>query len=74
MIEDGWRERLEAFFELRASSITERPTLEDLCYIAGRNPRLWADERLLDDLRFDMLALMKVVQAPQNPYDRNSRR
>ena len=63
MIEDGWRERLEAFFELRASSITERPTLEDLCYIAGRNPRLWADERLLDDLRFDMLALMKVGQS-----------
>ncbi|MGY3488953.1 SAM-dependent methyltransferase [Bradyrhizobium sp. USDA 4011] len=60
MIEDGWRERLEAFFELRASSITERPTLEDLCYIAGRNPRLWADRRLLDDLRLNMLGLMKA--------------
>ncbi|MCC8980658.1 class I SAM-dependent methyltransferase [Bradyrhizobium acaciae] len=60
MTEDRWRERLEAFFELRASSIDEKPTLDDLCYIAGRNPRLWADGRLLDDLRQDMLGLMNV--------------
>jgi len=62
MTNDSWRERLEAFFELRARSISEKPTLEDLCYIAGRNPRLWADEGLLRDLRVNMLDLMNIDQ------------
>jgi SAM-dependent methyltransferase len=62
MTSDGWRERLEAFFELRARSISEKPTLEDLCYIAGRSPRLWADERLLSDLTLNMLDLMSIDQ------------
>jgi SAM-dependent methyltransferase len=58
-----WRDRLEAFFELRARSISDKPTLEDLCYIAGRNPRLWTDERLMDDLSVNLLDLMRVNQS-----------
>jgi SAM-dependent methyltransferase len=57
-----WRDRLEAFFEHRARLIPERPTLEDLCYIAGRNPRLWTDETLLTDLRTNLLDLMGIDQ------------
>jgi SAM-dependent methyltransferase len=60
MIKDGWRERLEAFFELRARSIVEKPSLDDLCYIAGRNPLLWTDEALLNDLKINMLDLMNI--------------
>jgi ubiquinone/menaquinone biosynthesis C-methylase UbiE len=60
MTDGEWQEKLEAFFELRARQISEKPTLDDLCYIAGRNPRLWANESLLDDLRLDMLGLMKA--------------
>ncbi|WP_271613776.1 class I SAM-dependent methyltransferase [Bradyrhizobium sp. CCBAU 51627] len=64
MREPDWQEKLEAFFELRARQIPDQPTLEDLCYIAGRSPRLWADQKLLNDLRQNMLDLMKI--------DRNS--
>jgi ubiquinone/menaquinone biosynthesis C-methylase UbiE len=55
-----WQDRLEAFFELRARQVSDEPTLEDLCYIAGRNPFLWTDRNLLDDLKshiFDLLQL-----------------
>lgn len=44
-----WQDRLEAFFELRARQISDEPTPEDLCYIAGRNPPLWTDQSLLSD-------------------------
>src|ERR1700722_7311656 len=60
MTSDGWRERLEAFFELRARSIVEKPTLEDLCYIAGRNPLLWTEKPLLNDFKINMLDLMNI--------------
>lgn len=59
---DGWRDRLEAFFELRARQISDEPTLEDLCYIAGRNPLIWNDEALLDDLKSDILTILKADQ------------
>jgi ubiquinone/menaquinone biosynthesis C-methylase UbiE len=58
----GWRDRLEAFFELRARQICERPTVDDLCYIAGRNPILWSDTALLNDLKFSILDLLQVNQ------------
>jgi ubiquinone/menaquinone biosynthesis C-methylase UbiE len=60
MTRDGWRERLEAFFELRARSISEKPTTEDLCYIAGRSPRLWVDDGLLNDLKLNLLDVMNI--------------
>lgn len=57
---DGWRDRLEAFFELRARQVSDDPTLEDLCYIAGRNPLVWSDEVLLDDLRSSIMAMLNA--------------
>lgn len=62
MPDGDWQEKLEAFFELRARQISETPTLDDLCYVAGRNPFLWTDPILLDDLKSHLLDLMRVDQ------------
>lgn len=64
MTSDTWRDRLEAFFEVRGRQIESKPTLDDLCYIAGRNPVLWTDQGLLDDLRDSILSLVKA--SPQS--------
>lgn len=58
MTTDVWRDRLEAFFELRAQQIESKPSMDDLCYIAGRSPALWADPVLRDDLRNSILGLL----------------
>lgn len=41
---------LREFFNGRASDISQTPTLEELCYISGRDPRLWTDESLYHDM------------------------
>lgn len=63
MTDGDWQEKLEAFFELRARQISEKPTLDDLCYVAGRNPFLWTDENLLSDLKSHILSLMQLDQS-----------
>lgn len=60
MTSDTWRDRLEAFFEVRGRQIENKPTLDDLCYVAGRNPALWTDQGLLNDLRDSILSLLKA--------------
>ncbi|MCO5092073.1 class I SAM-dependent methyltransferase [Bosea sp. (in: a-proteobacteria)] len=45
-----WKSSLKAFFDERADGIGPAPTTEDLCFIAGRDPRLWADIALYEDL------------------------
>ncbi|MCC8945698.1 class I SAM-dependent methyltransferase [Bradyrhizobium sp. Arg62] len=62
MTDRDWQEKLEAFFELRARQISEVPTLDDLCYLAGRNPLLWTDQNLLSDLKSHVLDLMQLDQ------------
>jgi 2-polyprenyl-3-methyl-5-hydroxy-6-metoxy-1,4-benzoquinol methylase len=62
MTDRDWQEKLEAFFELRARQISEEPTLDDLCYLAGRNSLLWTDQSLLCDLRSHILDLMQLDQ------------
>ena len=47
---DEWKQALQRFFAERAGEVSTAPTLEDLCYISGRDPRLWAQPRMLDDL------------------------
>lgn len=59
---DGWRDRLEAFFELRARQVPDEPTLDDLCYIAGRNPLVWNDGALQDDLKSNILTMLNADQ------------
>jgi ubiquinone/menaquinone biosynthesis C-methylase UbiE len=45
-----WRKSLAAFFAERASQVEAMPTVEDLCYIAGRDPRLWRQTDIYQDL------------------------
>src|SRR5262245_34549414 len=49
-MERTWKNAARAFFDERAASINAVPALTDLCFISGRDPRLWADEALLDDM------------------------
>src|SRR5262245_7620271 len=57
-ISQAWKDELKAFFDLRASAIVDAPTIEELCFIAGRDPRLWRDRALLENLKEDILARM----------------
>jgi len=45
-----WKDAARLFFARRAEDIQGTPTLNDLCWISGRDGRLWQDEALFDDL------------------------
>lgn len=57
----SWKAALEAFFDDRARSIEGPPSLEDLCFIAGRDPRLWRDEALFADLIDSIVAQADIA-------------
>jgi SAM-dependent methyltransferase len=57
-----WQVALSAFFEQRGAAISGAPTLEDLCYVAGRDPRIWRDNETCDDLANSILELMRANQ------------
>lgn len=61
--QSDWKAELAAFFDTRGRSASLVPSVEELCFIAGRDPRLWRDERLLDDLRRDIVLLMGASSA-----------
>jgi len=46
----GWRHTLHAFFEARSASISSSPSLLELCYVSGRDARLWTQPELIEDL------------------------
>jgi SAM-dependent methyltransferase len=46
----GWKASLASFFSERADAISTVPTRQDLCYIAGRDPRIWTDDAIYSDL------------------------
>ena len=45
-----WKESLASFFAERARQVGVVPTLKDLCYISGRDPRLWLQPDMYEDL------------------------
>ena len=48
---DSTRKQLKEFFDGRASVIVRgKLGLQDLCYVSGKDPRLWQDKVLYDDL------------------------
>lgn len=55
-----WLESLCAFFDQRGVAVSGIPTLDDLCYIAGRDPRVWRDEGTRTDLADSILGLTKA--------------
>jgi len=52
-----WLASLSAFFDQRGAAVAGAPTLEDLCYIAGRDPRIWRDEQTCRELADSILSL-----------------
>jgi SAM-dependent methyltransferase len=47
----AWLDQLQVFFETRSDIIKGgRLSNEELCYVSGREPRLWKDERQYADL------------------------
>lgn len=46
---NSWKESSRAFFDVRASELSEL-NLEGLCYVSGRDPRLWSDGEMYDDM------------------------
>jgi SAM-dependent methyltransferase len=51
-----WKESLRTFFHERAEEIAGVPTVQDLCFIAGRDPRLWSDPQMREDLAASIVA------------------
>lgn len=46
----GWGQNLKFFFDERAESLGANPSFEDLCYVSGRDPRLWSIPGAYQDL------------------------
>jgi SAM-dependent methyltransferase len=57
---DRWLRSLERFFEERADSVSAAPDQDLLGYVSGRDPRLWRDRALLEDLRSSILRICAV--------------
>lgn len=51
----NWQLSSKAFFDQRASQVSGNE-LSDLCFVSGRDPRLWSDQDVYDDLISSILA------------------
>jgi SAM-dependent methyltransferase len=45
-----WEQDAATFFDSRADSVTGRPSLAELCYVSGRDPRVWEDGALYESM------------------------
>jgi SAM-dependent methyltransferase len=45
-----WKSALRLFFAERAASIGATPDIEQLCYVSGREPRLWSQPAIYEDM------------------------
>lgn len=57
-----WQKALSAFFDQRGAAVEGPPSLDDLCFIAGRDPRVWREEATRNDLRESILSLTGAGQ------------
>ncbi len=57
---DRWLRSLERFFEERADEVSAAADPDLLGYVSGRDPRLWRDRALLEDLRSSILQACAV--------------
>jgi SAM-dependent methyltransferase len=49
-ISSSWRKSLRGFFDARAGAVKGVPSIQDLCFISARDPRLWSDPQIRADL------------------------
>lgn len=56
-----WRESSRHFFNQRAAQVFEvSSSLESLCYVSGRDSRLWSNPHLYEDLLTDILSRLSA--------------
>jgi ubiquinone/menaquinone biosynthesis C-methylase UbiE len=60
MIPETWKPSLRAFFDTRADEVSRTPSLRELCFVAGREPRLWSDRELYQDMIDSIIELCAV--------------
>jgi len=54
----NWFDELATFFDLRAATLAKSgPTTEELCFVSGREPRIWLDNAIVGDLTQSLLDL-----------------
>lgn len=46
----NWKDEARDFFSHRAKVVGDHPMLKDLCFVSGRDPRVWADQTRYDDM------------------------
>jgi len=63
-MKSDWKKSLHGFFTERAATISGKPNLRDLCFVSGRDYRLWQDQSIYDDLIDNILSQAKL--APTN--------
>lgn len=59
---ENWKGALKHFFAQRATHIGSAPTLDDLCFISGRDARLWTQKGLIEDLAASLVSQLDVNQ------------
>jgi SAM-dependent methyltransferase len=58
-----WKEAARLFFSDRAKDVVKTPSSDDLCWIAGRDPRLWRDISLFEEMIESILSQLDVSPA-----------
>lgn len=57
----GWQRSLQEFFAERANAVIGVPTLGDLCFVSGRDQRLWQEKSIYKDLIDNILSLGRMT-------------
>lgn len=58
--ESVWIDGLKAFFAQRAEAISAEPSLRELCFVSGRDPRIWSDEAVYGQLVSSIISMLDV--------------
>lgn len=58
-----WKRDARLFFDARARSLGANLSLADHCFVSGRDPRLWNEATLYDDLIRDIVRRCEITNA-----------
>jgi SAM-dependent methyltransferase len=58
---EAWKLSLRAFFDQRGLEIQGVPTISDLCYVSGRDPRIWGHPEIQDELATSIIDLGAIT-------------
>jgi SAM-dependent methyltransferase len=58
--DERWRKSLQLFFSTRGRALPPSPSLAALCYVSGRDPRIWTQEAIYEDMIAGILGTLKL--------------